>query len=243
MATRVGLLDADSDVSDDDDTPLGVAGARRLAKRVDGDDFMDEDARDDAILDLYDSRATAEALRAHEDALEELRAHQTSTADAFGAFLSVDDGENEARALETDSNEARGDAVARASAAAHGDSARTRDASDGVDAVCVDARGAGDAGGVGGRGGRVRRARGVSRRRVRRARRVGDAGDRRRRRRRVRGSDEDDVCGRRGCAGGGPGSVGATREWGIASGVLARVDGIEAVWRRRDVLATVGGRG
>ena len=113
MATRVGLLDADSDVSDDDDTPLGVAGARRLAKRVDGDDFMDEDARDDAIVDLYDSRATAEALRAHEDALEELRARQTSTADAFGAFLSVDDGENEARALATDSNEARGDAVAR----------------------------------------------------------------------------------------------------------------------------------
>ena len=113
MATRVGLLDADSDVSDDDDTPLGVAGARRLAKRVDGDDFMDEDARDDAIVDLYDSRATAEALRAHEDALEALRARQTSTADAFGAFLSVDDGENEARALATDSNEARGDAVAR----------------------------------------------------------------------------------------------------------------------------------
>ena len=113
MATRVGRLDADSDVSDDDDTPLGVAGARRLAKRVDGDDFMDEDARDDAIVDLYDSRATAEALRAHEDALEELRARQTSTADAFGAFLSVDDGENEARALATDSNEARGDAVAR----------------------------------------------------------------------------------------------------------------------------------
>ena len=25
MATRVGLLDADSDVSDDDDTPVGVA--------------------------------------------------------------------------------------------------------------------------------------------------------------------------------------------------------------------------
>ena len=65
MATRVGLLDSDSDASDvDDDTPLGVGVARRRLKSPLVDD---EDTAVDMVEDT--ERATDEDAAADDDAL------------------------------------------------------------------------------------------------------------------------------------------------------------------------------
>ena len=108
MATRVGLLDSDSDASDvDDDTPLGVGVARRRFKSplVDGEDTAvdmvedteratDEDAADDDAL----TAVASDALRAHERVL---RSIPDERADAFGAFLAVDGDANAAMRMDS----------------------------------------------------------------------------------------------------------------------------------------------
>ena len=109
MATRVGLLDSDSDASDvDDDTPLGVGVARRRLKSPLVDD---EDTAVDMVEDT--ERATDEDAAADDDALtavasDALRAHERvlrsipdERADAFGAFLAVDGDANAATRMDS----------------------------------------------------------------------------------------------------------------------------------------------
>ena len=109
MATRVGLLDSDSDVSETEDelTPLGVANRSR--KPPVDDDFMDEDApggfseslgRGDAI-DLTDAMR---ALREHEDAVRAIENGRYVDADVDAAATSAARAREDAETRDGDSN-------------------------------------------------------------------------------------------------------------------------------------------
>ncbi|CEF99562.1 Nuclear protein 96 [Ostreococcus tauri] len=109
MATRVGLLDSDSDVSETEDelTPLGVANRSR--KPPIDDDFMDEDApggfseslgRGDAI-DLTDAMR---ALREHEDAVRAIENDRYVDADVDAAATGAARAREDAETRDGDSN-------------------------------------------------------------------------------------------------------------------------------------------